>query len=270
MSRSSGNRKSRRRQFAVSHQKNWLIGRYAVLETLRSGRWPVAELFLEEGAETSEALQLANERGVRVTETTAERLTELCHATHHQGMAARMGAFPYRSADWLLSAINDAAAAQGESDSSTPAPLVVICDRIQDTHNFGGILRTCDAVRALAVVIGHEAQAGVSPQVARSSAGAVNHVPVVAAEDLVAVARQLADAGVQIVAASEKAARSHWEAQLTGPVCLIVGSESSGVRDELLELVGGGLRIPMMGQVGSLNAAIAASILLYEIRRQQQ
>ena len=262
MSRSSGHRKSRRRQFAVSHQKNWLIGRHAVLETLRADRWPIEELYLDaELPATDPVVRLASRKGVVARRVPAARLTELCHASHHQGMAARMGAFPYRDAAWLLASVQAA--------SGSPPPLIVICDRIQDTHNFGAILRTCDAVAAMAVVIGHHEQAAVSPQVSRSSAGAVNHVPVVACESLTDTVRQLSATGVRIAAASEKAASEHWSAVLTGPVGLIVGSEATGVHDALLEQVDCGLRIPMMGQVGSLNAAVAASVVLYEIRRQQ-
>lgn len=239
-----------------------MIGRYAVVETLRAGRWPMDELYLDaELPDTDEVVRLASQMGVAASRVPAARLTDLCHASHHQGMAARMGAFPYRDTDWLLDAVKAA--------SSGPPPLVVICDRIQDTHNFGAILRTCDAVAAMAVVIGHHEQAPVSPQVSRSSAGAVNHVPVVASENLAETVEQLQTAGLRIAAASEKANGEHWSAALTGPVGLIVGSEASGVSEALLQRVDCGLRIPMMGQVGSLNAAVAASVVLYEIRRQQ-
>lgn len=262
MSRSSGHRKSRRRQFAVSHQKNWLIGRYAVLETLRADRWPIAELYLDaELPATDPVVQLASQMGVVASRVPAARLTELCHASHHQGMAARMGAFPYFDTAWLLESLRAAA--------GNPPPLIVICDRIQDTHNLGAILRTCDAVAAMAMVIGHHEQAAVSPQVSRSSAGAVNHVPVVVSESLPETVQQLSATGVRIAAASEKAASEYWSADLAGPVGLVVGSEASGVSETLLEQVDCGLRIPMMGQVGSLNAAVAASVVLYEIRRQQ-
>lgn len=227
----------------------------------------MAELFVDEGlSDAEDVLQLARSSRVKVQHVSTVRLTQLCHASHHQGLAARMGDFPYRDDAWLQAAVQSAA---DQADRHGPPPLVVVCDRIQDTHNFGAILRTCDAVAALAVVIGTEQQAGVSPQVSRSSAGAVNHVPVVASESLTGTIERLSQAGVRITAASEKANGEHWSADLRGPVCLIVGSEASGVCESLLQKVDCGLRIPMLGQVGSLNAAVAAGIVLYEIRRQQ-
>lgn len=264
MSRSRGNRKSRRRQFEVSHQKNWLVGRYAVRETLRANFWPIEELYIDvELPSSDEAIQLAEQRGITPTRVDSARLTELCHAEHHQGVAAKMGPFPYRDESWLI----DTARIAVENQSF---PLIVICDRIQDTFNFGAILRTCDAVSALAVVIGNRQQAGVSPQVSRSSAGAVNHVPVVAVDDLGELIQRLTEIQIKIVAASEKADSDYWHEDLNGAVGLVIGNEATGVSDNILALVHSGLRIPMEGKVGSLNAAVAGSVLLYEIRRQQQ
>ena len=102
MARSSGNRKSRRRQLQASHQKNWLTGRYAILETLRAAVWPIDELFIasdvaaEDFAALAEIEQLAEDACVRLRYETADRIVELCHSEHNQGVAARMGEFPYR------------------------------------------------------------------------------------------------------------------------------------------------------------------------------
>lgn len=256
-----GNRKSRRRQLKASHQKNWLTGRYAVLETLRARKWPVSDLFIADDLnDSSEIEQLVAEQELRVSRVTSERLAELCHSTHHQGLAARMGEFPYDTVEWLLDAVSAAQDAQ---------PLVVICDRIQDTHNFGAILRSCDAMNATAVLIGDTQQAIVTPQVSRSSAGAANHVAIVRCSDLPVEVAKLKDAGLTIAAASEHADSNLWAGSLNGPVGLVVGSEANGVSAELIQTSNCSLKIPMMGHVGSLNAAVAAGIMLYEIRRQQ-
>ena len=271
MARSSGNRKSRRHQLQASHQKNWLTGRYAILETLRAAVWPIDELFIasdvaaEDFAALAEIEQLAEDACVRLRYETADRIVELCHSEHNQGVAARMGEFPYRSADWLL---EDQQATKGGDNRMASPSLVVICDRIQDTFNFGAILRCCDAMNVRAVVIADSEQATVTPQVSRSSAGAVNHVPIVVCDDLCAVVQQLKHLSYRVAAASEKSDGEAWTTDLTGDIALIVGSEAHGVSDKLLNLCDHKLRIPMLGKIESLNAAVAAGILLYEIRRQ--
>ncbi|MEQ9410556.1 MAG: 23S rRNA (guanosine(2251)-2'-O)-methyltransferase RlmB [Fuerstiella sp.] len=268
MSDSSRSRKSRRRQLQASHQKNWLVGRHAVLETMRAARWPVADLFVASDLSAEESTQvrrLAKQAAIAVQVVSAERITELCHATHHQGYAARMGPFPFANMQDLLSS-------PAGSSAVVPGrmPLVVVCDRIQDTFNFGAILRCCDGLGITAVVIGETQQAAVTPQVARSSAGAVNHIPIVRTEDLSDAVRQLDRAGFVIAAASEKSASPAWDIDLRQPVALIIGSEAVGVSETLLESCRHHLKIPMLGKVESLNAAVAAGILLYEIRRQQK
>lgn len=262
---SSSRRKSRRRQLKTSHQKNWLTGRHAVLEALEAATWPVAELYVDDSLDpetTAQLQQVTLKLGLEAIGVSRDRLTELSGSRHHQGLAARMGDFPYRQLDDLL--------AKDDSPAQHSFSLIVLCDRLQDSHNFGAILRCCDAMKVDAVVIGSEQQAAVSPQVARSSAGAVNHVPVVLVEDLAIGVQRLKEAGFQIAAATEKSEQPVWQTQVGSPTVLIVGNEAEGIAPALMELSDCHLTIPMLGQVSSLNAAVAAGILLYEIRRQQQ
>jgi 23S rRNA (guanosine2251-2'-O)-methyltransferase len=178
---------------------------------------------------------------------TSERHTELCGSRHHQGMAAQMGPFPYRSLEDLDRLL------QSVSDCEVP-PVILICDRIQDAHNLGAILRSCDAMAVTAVIIGEREQVGVTAQVARSSAGAVNYVPIIRVESL-------------DDAASEKSSTPVWNMDASVGIALIIGSESHGVADTLLAKSDGAVSIPMAGKVSSLNAAVAAGMLLYELRR---
>lgn len=260
----SAKRRSRRRQLNVSHQRNWLVGRHAVLETLRAARWPVRHLYVSprlEQAAAAELQALASTASVPVETVDDERLTELCHAHHHQGVAARMAEFPCETEAWLLQKLNQPAA---------QPHLVILCDRIQDAFNFGAILRSADAAAATAVVIAPHGQAAVTPQVARSSAGAVNHVPIVVCDDLLSLIPRLRTQKLVIAAASEKATEDVWETRIDQPIALIIGNEAHGVAAELLAECDTLLRIPMMGSVDSLNAAVAAGILMFELRRQQR
>lgn len=244
------------------------------METLASGSWPVGELYLEESSsddantevqanadiQANTEIQLAAaSRQLEPVFVTRDRLTELCGSRHHQGVAARMGDFPYRSFEDVFC---------GEQTAAVPVDnLVVVCDRIQDSHNFGAILRCCDAMKVSAVVVGNHEQAVVSPQVARSSAGAVNHVPIVHTEDLSGGVKRLREAGYHIAGATEKADHPAWSTDVSGPTVLIVGSEANGIHVDLLQQCDSKLMIPMLGRVASLNAAVATGILLYELRR---
>ena len=145
----------------------------------------------------------------------------------------------------------------------------MICDRIQDAHNFGAILRSCDAMAVDGVIVGTLGQCRITPHVARSSAGAVNHLTIYEVPSLLDSATCLKSAGIQLVAASEKARASLWDTPLTGPVAIIIGTEATGIAADLLAIAEAVLQIPMLGRTSSLNAAVAAGILLAEIRRQQ-
>jgi 23S rRNA (guanosine2251-2'-O)-methyltransferase len=156
-----------------------------------------------------------------------------------------------------------------QTDSPAACPLVVICDSIQDSFNFGAILRSCDGVGVLGVIVGQRGQAEVTPHVVRSSSGAVSHVPIVRADDLIDATLRMQRLGFQVVAADANTKTGIWDADLSGPTALVIGSEAKGISPELLAICDRKLCIPMHGKVTSLNAAVAAGILLYEIRRQQ-
>ncbi len=271
----TGKRRGSRR-LTASHQRSWLWGRHAVLETLRAGRWPIDELLVDEELPSDNIVeigQLAEPLAVFPQLVTSERLTQLSQTDEHQGFLARMGEFPYEDLNALASAARStlppASQQDNPSDSSGTLPLFVVCDSIQDAHNFGAILRCCDAVRADGVVISEHSQALVTPHVARASSGAANHQHIFRVPDLIAAIQNLKDAQFQIVAATEKSNVILWTANLSGPTAFIVGSEAFGIATELLELCDSRVSIPMLGQVDSLNVAVAAGIVLYECRRQQ-
>ena len=210
------------------------------------------------------ALQtLAAGRVINVRFVSAKRLTELCRAPDHQGFLARMGEFSCGTLNDLESILSDS------SKPDATVPLFVICDRIQDAHNFGAILRCCDAMKVDGVIIGERSQVSVTPHVARSSSGAVNFQTIIRVTEVTAAVDVLKLQDVKILAASEKSATTLWEADLRRAVAVVIGTESTGIAPELLRLCDQQVSIPMLGRVNSLNAAVAAGIVLYECRRQQ-
>ena len=269
-------RKKKQSSFSGNHQRSWLWGHHAVCETLMSGKWPVLEIFATQEAfeQSSNLLITKLNDGIPVEIVAASRLDQLSKSTEHQGLVARLGLFPYQAMETVEHLIQMAIAehaSQGVNASVADAlpPLIVICDRIQDTFNFGAILRCCDGANVVAVIVGEHAQAEVTPHVARSSSGAVNHIPIVKTPNLVNAAKFTKSLGLQLVAADANTKASVWNSQLHNPTALIIGSEAHGVHPDLLNICDQQLCIPMYGQVTSLNAAVAAGILLYEIRRQQ-
>lgn len=257
------------KDFSGNHQRGWMWGYHAVTETLATGTWPVVEGYANQKAldEFSDLITAKREAGIPFELVNSDRLEQLCGSSEHQGLVVRMGAFPYQTVDNLM--IRLAGSLQGREAPQTAVPLVVICDRLQDAFNFGAVLRCCDGANVAAVVVGDKSQAEVTPHVARSSSGAVNHLAIVRVPDLVATSLALKALGMQLVAADANTQTNVWSAKLTGPTALIIGSEAKGICAELLAICDQRLCIPMQGKVTSLNAAVAAGILLYEIRRQQ-
>lgn len=242
-----------------NHQKCWLWGRNVVTETLRAARWPVLELHLSDSLlaeELSVAEHWSRSNDIALTIEPNERLTNLCHSREHQGYLAKMAAFPYdRVVDVL-------AVAQA-------TPLFAILDGLQDPHNFGAVIRSAHVLGVDALFVPTRGQVEVTAQVARSSAGAVNHLRIAQADDLVTLVSELRSRGVRVIGTSQNAARRVFESDLTSGVAIVIGNEGSGIRDELLSACDELVTIPQFGAIESLNAAVSAGILFYEAQRQR-
>lgn len=256
----SSRRRGSQREILTNHNRCWIWGRHVVLETLRAGRWPILELCVSDqlGDELkAEVWRLAGLHGVETTVVNDQAIAKSCHSGEHQGFAARMSPFPCFSLE--------------ELQANWPAnPLLVVLDRLQDPYNFGAIVRSASALGLDGIVMGAKGQVAVNSLVARSSAGAINHIPIARTESLGEAIDSLRGFGFQIVAASEKGSTKLCEADFGRPTVAIIGNEGDGIQPALLKRCDLALRIPMSGQVGSLNAAVAASVLFYEMRRQRQ
>ena len=245
-----------------NHQKCWIWGRNLVLETLRSGRWPPVSLLLSTTLPESlvrESQELAAQADVDFQLVEPERIRTFCKTSEHQGFAAKMPEFPYATAEQVLDLV--------KANEST---LVVLCDGLQDPYNFGAILRSADAFGVAAVVIPSTKQVGVTSLAARTSAGAVNHVPIARTDWLAGLAKQLQSMNSRVIGCSEKATDLISSQNLTDRVALVVGNEGTGISEELQAIVDQQVRIPLHGSVGSLNAAVAASVAMYEVSRQRE
>lgn len=246
------------------------------MEMLAAGRWPVMELLVDEnqsGPAFDEFYELIRASELTYSRVSARRLTELCKSEDHQGFLAQMSEFPCGTLNDLQQALQNPPmeAKPGETEPGTPSlmPLYVICDRLQDAHNFGAILRSCDAMRVDGIVIGEKSQASITPHVARASSGAVNHLTIYRVPSLSEAVSLLKSHQVKMLAATEKSDLALWQAETRSPLAVVIGSEALGIAPELLAECDSQVAIPMLGGVASLNAAVAAGIVLYECRRQQ-
>ncbi len=242
-----------------NHQKCWLWGRNLILETLTANRWPIHELYLADRLsppELKHALRIAEAAGIDTRVEPASKLANLAHTREHQGYVAKMGRYPYANETEIL-------------QNASGTPLFIILDCMQDPYNFGAVVRCAEVFCATAVFIGTQNQAEVSSQVARSSAGAVNRVPIARVAELTDLIAGLKKDEVQLIAASEKSDQPIYSCNLSGPTAFVIGNEGTGITPQIQAACDGFATIPLQGELGSLNAAVAAGILLYEARRQR-
>lgn len=234
-------------------------GRNAVREALRAGQ-PIRKLQVSKTARLRggllEVVQEARQRGIPVQFVDPRHLDQVSVTGAHQGVVAWLAVRPLLELEELL-----------ERARSVPDPVLVLVDGVEDPRNLGAILRTAEAVGAVGAVIPTRRSAGLSPAVAKASAGAVMYLPVAGAVNLARAVEACKQAGFWVVAADPRASVEYDEAQLDPPLALVVGGEERGVRRLVRERCDAVVRIPMRGRVESLNVSVAAAILLYEVFR---
>ena len=236
-------------------------GRNAVLEALRAGS-PVDKIYLARG-ETDAALghiaSTAREKGVVVVECDRRKLDAMSLTHAHQGVIAVAAVRAYASVEDILSAARE----KGEP------PLVVVCDELSDPHNLGAVIRTAECAGAHGVIIPKRRSAGLTAVVAKTSAGAVSHVPVARVPNLPSLLQELQEAGLWVFGTAADGDTLLYDADLKGPAAIVIGSEGRGMGRLVAEHCDFKVRIPMKGKLNSLNASAAAAILLYEAVRQR-
>ena len=236
-------------------------GRNAVIEALRAGT-AIDKIYLAKGDTDSALGHIANTaraNGVVVVNADRRTLDEMSRTHAHQGVIAVAAVREYASIEDIFQRAEE----QGE------APLIVLCDELSDPHNLGAVIRTAECAGAHGVVIPKRRSAGLTAIVAKTSAGAVSHIPVARVPNLTALMKELQKRGVWIFGAEMNGTTSLYEADLKGPAAIVIGSEGSGMSRLVAETCDFTVSIPMKGKINSLNASAAAAILLYEAVRQR-
>lgn len=252
----------RRKQDLTAEADGIIEGRNAVIEALRAGE-TIDKIYLQKG-ETDKTLghiaSKARAAGVVVVEADRRKLDAMSRTHAHQGVIALAAVREYVSVESILQAARD----KGE------APLLVVCDEISDPHNLGAIIRTAECAGAHGVVIPKRRSAGLTAVVDKTSAGAAEYLPVARVPNIPAVLRELKERGVWVYGAAAEGESGMWQTDLTGPICLVIGSEGEGLGRLVRECCDVLVSIPMRGRVSSLNASAAAAVLIYEVLRQRQ
>lgn len=238
-----------------------IYGRNPVLELLRSGGSRTDEIAVLAGAHgpLAEVVALARRAGVKVSFRTREQLTVIAGTDRHQGVVARVASVEYADLAELLEI----------PGRRSEAPFFLALDQVQDPRNFGALLRTAEVFGAHGVIVPKHHQVGLTEAAARAAMGAVEYIAVARATNLVAALETLKQSSIWIYGSAPGGGTPAWAADLTGPLCLVLGSEGEGLRPLVSRTCDVLLTIPTAGQVGSLNVGAAGAALCYEVARQR-
>lgn len=244
----------------MSGDRVW--GRHPVLALLRAGSRRVDEVAVQAGAPgpLAEIVALARRAGMKVSFRTRDQLTAIAGDPHHQGVVARVASAEYAEVEDLLAT----AAGRGQ------APFVLVLDQVQDPRNLGALVRTADALGVHGIVLAKHHAVGLTESAARTAMGALEHVRVARASNLVSALEGLKRSGLWVYGATAAGGVPPWSVDLTGPACLVLGGEGEGLRPLVSRTCDHLLTVPMAGAVGSLNVAAAGAVLCYEVARQRR
>lgn len=242
----------------VSPQEEIIFGKHAVMETLKKNKG-INKLFYQKGladSKISSIIELVKNHGGIFQEVPKSKLDELTQGANHQGLVLTVPPFDYQTIEDCLAL----------AESKGQPPFLLILDGIEDPHNLGSILRTADAFGVHGIIIPKRRAVGLTGIVAKTSTGAIEHVPVVRVANIAQTIELLQNQGIWVFA-TDMAGEDvrQWNSQ--GPLAIIIGNEGQGVSPLVKQKADGIVTIPMVGHVQSLNASVAAGVLVYEVAR---
>lgn len=238
----------------------YIFGIRAVIEALEAGK-EIDKILIRrdlQGELVAQLYDILRGRRIVVQKVPSERLDKITRR-NHQGVIAFVGAVTYHRLENLVPQIYE----EGR------VPFIVLLDGVTDVRNFGAICRTCECAGVDGVVIPERGSVSAGPDAMKTSAGALNYLPVCRERSIFHAVRFLKASGFKVVAVSEKATINYTEADYRDPVALILGAEDVGISDDVLAECDQFVSIPMFGKIGSLNVSVAAGINIYEVVRQR-
>ncbi|MBO1005840.1 23S rRNA (guanosine(2251)-2'-O)-methyltransferase RlmB [Pseudogracilibacillus auburnensis] len=238
----------------------WIIGRNPVIEALRSDR-DIHKVWIAEGSQKGQmqvVLGLAKERNIFVQFVPRQKVDKMVEG-NHQGVIAQVAAYQYAELDDLF-----ARAEEKQED-----PFFLILDELEDPHNLGSILRTADATGVHGVIIPKHRSVGLTATVAKLSSGAIEYIPVARVTNIARTIDELKERGVWIFGTDINKSEDYRKMDATMPLAVVIGSEGKGIGRLVKEKCDFLIHLPMKGQVTSLNASVAAALLMYEVHRKR-
>lgn len=244
----------------TDQQEKYIYGIRAIIEAIEAGK-EIDRLYVKKDLSSDlsrNLLDVAREHGISVQRVPVERINRITRK-NHQGAVAMLAAVTYYRLDQLVPMLFE----QGDN------PFVVVLDGVTDVRNFGAIARTCDCAGVNAIVLPERGSVSVGADAIKTSAGALNYVPVCRERNLVDAIRFLKDTGFIIVGTSDKNACNYTDVDYTVPVAIVLGSEDKGISSEVMRLCDRRVVIPEFGHINSLNVSVAGGIIMYEVVRQR-
>lgn len=239
---------------------NYIVGRNAVKEALKSGRSIQRILVSEDKVKTglADIVGLAKSQGIEVRPTPIKQMNKYDLEVPHQGVIALVSAVQFKELGEVL------------QETTHKVPLLILTDGVEDPHNMGAIIRTAECVGATAVLIPKRHNAPINATVAKTSAGAIEQIPLVQVGNVAQTIKQLQKQGLWVMGAHMEGDRTLYEVDMTIPTVIVIGNEGKGISRVVKEACDFLVTIPMYGNLNSLNASVAAAVLMYEAVRQRQ
>ncbi|MEE4197118.1 MAG: 23S rRNA (guanosine(2251)-2'-O)-methyltransferase RlmB [Bacteroidales bacterium] len=244
----------------MKQQKDFIFGIRSVIEAINSGK-TIDKLMVRKGLKGElyyELMGLVKQFEIPVQVVPGERLNRIT-PKNHQGVIAFLSPIEFQNIEQILPSLYE----KGK------VPLLIILDKVTDVRNFGAIVRTAECAGVDAIIIPEKGSARISADAVKTSAGALHKVPVCRVKSLTKTLRFLQDSGLQLIAATEKASDYYYQVDFTLPVAILMGAEDRGVAVEYLRVSDQMVKIPVLGQIESLNVSVAASIMIYEAVKQR-
>lgn len=237
-----------------------IFGTRAIIEAIKAGK-EIDKLLIQKNLSNDlikELIRTASDHKIPYSKVPIEKLNRVTRK-NHQGAVSFLSAITYSSLDNIIS----------EAYQKGKSPLLLILDRVTDVRNFGAIARTAECAGVDGIIIPDKGGAAINSDAMKTSAGALNFIPVCREPNLKSTIKYLKESGLQVVACTEKTESSLYEVELTEPSAIILGSEEDGISEEYLKLSDKKARIPISGQIESLNVSVSAAVVIYEAVRQR-
>ncbi|TCZ67520.1 23S rRNA (guanosine(2251)-2'-O)-methyltransferase RlmB [Paenibacillus albiflavus] len=242
--------------------EEFIGGKHSILEAMKAGR-TINKIWIAENGQkalTQPIIAEAKQHGIIVQFADKRKLDTMAEGLQHQGVVAQVAAYDYVEIDDIL----EAARVRGED------PFILILDEIEDPHNLGSILRTADCTGVHGVIIPKRRSVGLTATVSKISAGAVEYVPVARVTNIAQTIDKLKERGVWVAGTDVSAADDVYRSNFAMPIALVIGNEAKGVGRLIKEKCDFLVKLPMQGKINSLNASVAAGVLMYEVVRQRK